>query len=165
MLRCVGQALSTPGATVSDLIAIVDIGTVTDKGFFEPTHRIDAFLWDRAALMLYPAGSTTEPIYTWLPERPSNHLRDILAMVRLHVGGMSSAQVLPELRRKKVTLTPSHEWQLDHLADHLSEMPDLCLQFFEDNPGELEVERHLQKRLKGVEVRMVNVLQSRPRHW
>jgi hypothetical protein len=149
---------------MSDWIATIDIGRGGVGTFFAPTHRIHLMLGDRAWMDLFAVGSD-EPIATWLPERPSNHLRDVLAMIRLHVGGMSDGTVLPELRKKRARLTASHDWYLDMLADQVVGMPGLALRIDEDQPGELGIEAELQRRLRGIEVRMVRKLQEGPNPW
>jgi len=149
---------------MADWIATIDVGSGGVGTFFVPTHRMDLMLWDRAGLMLY-AGGSDEAMVTWLPARPENHLRDVLAMIRLHVGTMPTGMVPPAMRAARVTLNETHDAYLDSLANSLGEMPSLALRVDEDQPGELGIEAELQRRLRGVEVRMVRTVQRGPNPW
>ena len=152
------------GVDMSDWIATIDIGRGGVGTFFAPTHRIHLMLGDRAWMDLFAVGSD-EPIATWLPARPENHLRDVLAMIRLHVGTMPAGMVPPAMRAARVTLNETHDAYLDSLANSFGDMTDVVLQIEEDRPGELGIEAELQRRLRGVEVRMVRTVQRGPNPW
>ena len=149
---------------MSDWIATLEVGSGGVGTFFVPTHRMDLMLWDRAGLMLY-TGTGEEPMATWLPARPENHLRDALAMLRLHVGGVAPEMVPPALRKAKVTLDETHDKYLDALANSFHEGWNRALRIDEDQPGELGVEAELTGRLRGLEVRMVRTVQRGPNPW